>query len=67
MVAVVQLAIMLGATVGGVLFDWSGYRATFEASAGLLVIAAILAMLAARAARSAAAGPASTATEACLR
>ncbi|MBO4119630.1 MFS transporter [Cupriavidus gilardii] len=67
MVAVVQLAIMLGATVGGVLFDWSGYRATFETSAGLLVIAAILAMLAARTARSAAAGPASTATEACLR
>jgi predicted MFS family arabinose efflux permease len=26
MVAVVQLAIMLGATVGGILFDASGYR-----------------------------------------
>lgn len=67
MVAIVQLAIMLGATVGGVLFDWSGYRATFEASAGLLVIAAILAVLTARAARSEASQPESAATEACLR
>ena len=51
MVAVVQLAIMLGATVGGLLFDASGYRATFYMSAVLLVIAAALATLAARAAQ----------------
>ena len=38
-----------GATVGGVLFDMSGYRATFQMSAGLLFIAAVLAVLAARA------------------
>jgi predicted MFS family arabinose efflux permease len=48
MVAVVQLAIMLGATVGGILFDASGYQATFGVSAALLIIAAILAVLAAR-------------------
>ena len=49
MVAIIQLAITGGATVGGVLFDMSGYRATFETSAALLVIAAVLAVLAARA------------------
>lgn len=51
MVAVVQLAIMLGATLGGLLFDASGYRATFLLSAGLLIAAAVLALLAGRAAR----------------
>lgn len=50
MVAVVQFAIAAGAIVGGVLFDMSGYRATFESSAGLLVVAAVLALLAARSA-----------------
>lgn len=55
MVAVVQLAIMLGATVGGILFDANGYQATFGMSAALLVIAAILAALTGRA--SAIAGP----------
>jgi predicted MFS family arabinose efflux permease len=50
MVAVVQLAIMLGATVGGLLFDASGYQATFHLGAALLVASAILAALAARAA-----------------
>jgi predicted MFS family arabinose efflux permease len=50
MVAVVQLAIALGATVGGILFDGFGYRATFSASAVVLVAAAGLALLAARAA-----------------
>jgi predicted MFS family arabinose efflux permease len=50
MVAVVQLAITGGATVGGLLFDWSGYLSTFSASAALLVAAAALALLAARAA-----------------
>jgi predicted MFS family arabinose efflux permease len=49
MVAIIQLAITGGATVGGVLFDMSGYRATFQMSAGLLFIAAVLAVLAARA------------------
>lgn len=43
MVAVVQLAITLGATVGGLLFDRSGYKATFVVSAILLVVAASLA------------------------
>ncbi|WP_306395502.1 MFS transporter [Telluria beijingensis] len=51
MVAVIQLAIMLGATVGGLLFDASGYRATFQLSAGLLVAAAVLALVAGRSAR----------------
>jgi predicted MFS family arabinose efflux permease len=51
MVAVVQLAIMLGATVGGLVFDASGYRATFGMSAAILLAAAVLAVLAARAAR----------------
>ncbi|MFL6532841.1 MAG: MFS transporter [Pseudomonas sp.] len=50
MVAIVQLAIASGATVGGILFDLSGYRATFETSAAVLVVAAVLTILAARAA-----------------
>ncbi len=50
MVAIIQLAIALGATVGGLVFDLSGYRATFESSAALLVVAAVLACLAGRAA-----------------
>jgi predicted MFS family arabinose efflux permease len=49
MVAVVQLAIAAGATVGGILFDASGYRATFGMSAVVLVIAAGVAWLAAKA------------------
>lgn len=43
MVAVIQLSIALGSTLGGVLFDSSGYKTTFAASALLLVIAALLA------------------------
>jgi predicted MFS family arabinose efflux permease len=50
-VAVVQLAIMLGATLGGLLFDASGYGATFGLSAALLLAAAVLALLAGRATR----------------
>lgn len=50
MVAIIQLAIALGATVGGLAFDLSGYQATFELSATILVIAAIVAYLAGRAA-----------------
>ncbi|MBD9638843.1 MFS transporter [Ensifer sp. ENS07] len=48
MVAVVQLAITLGAVVGGILFDTSGYVATFGTSAILLLLAAFLAVLTAR-------------------
>lgn len=48
MVAAVQLSIALGSTIGGVLFDESGYQATFVASAALLLIAAILAALTGR-------------------
>ena len=48
MVAIIQLAIASGATVGGLVFDSSGYRATFELSAALLGVAAVLAFLAAR-------------------
>jgi predicted MFS family arabinose efflux permease len=49
MVAVVQLSIALGSTVGGLLFDSGGHRGTFLLSAGLLVIGAFLAVLTARA------------------
>ena len=48
LVAVVQLAIMLGATLGGLLFDMSGYQATFGLSAALLVVAAVAALVAAQ-------------------
>jgi predicted MFS family arabinose efflux permease len=49
MVAIVQLAIGSGATFGGLAFDLSGYRATFELSAAVLVVAAVFACLAGRA------------------
>ncbi|MDQ2139952.1 MFS transporter [Alcaligenaceae bacterium B3P038] len=49
MVAVVQLAIALGSTVGGVLFDASGYQSTFIASAMVLSIGAFLTYKASRA------------------
>ena len=55
MVAVVQLAIMLGATAGGLLFDGIGYRATFYMSAAVLISAAFMAWLAARTSRAASA------------
>ena len=51
MVAVVQLAITLGAAGGGLLFDAAGYRATFLASAVLLSAAAVFARLDARTGR----------------
>ena len=51
MVAVVQLAIAGGATVGGLLFDAQGYPASFGASAAILVLAAVVAAFAARASR----------------
>ncbi|MCM2404226.1 MFS transporter [Rhizobium sp. S153] len=48
LVAVAQLAITLGAVIGGFLFDASGYQATFGVSAVMLVIAATFTLLAAR-------------------
>ncbi|AAV90201.1 putative arabinose efflux permease MFS family AraJ [Zymomonas mobilis subsp. mobilis ZM4 = ATCC 31821] len=45
MVAVIQLAITLGATCGGVIFDTKGYQATFITSAFILVIASLFAFL----------------------
>jgi predicted MFS family arabinose efflux permease len=50
LVAIVQLAIAGGAIVGGLAFDQSGYKATFELSAAVLVVASVLAWLAGRAA-----------------
>jgi predicted MFS family arabinose efflux permease len=49
MVAAIQLAITLGATVGGFLFDMSGYQSTFATSAAMLVAAGLLALTARRA------------------
>lgn len=48
LVAVVQLAIALGSTVGGLLFDTSGYQSTFVVSTVLLLIAAFLTFLTSR-------------------
>ncbi|WP_375123474.1 MFS transporter [Pseudomonas sp. LW8] len=48
MVAVVQLSIASGSTIGGLLFDGSGYRLTFFASAALLVLAALMTWLTSR-------------------
>ena len=45
MVAVIQLSIATGSTVGGLLFDASGYRSTFMVSAAVLLLAAFLAFL----------------------
>ncbi|MDT9643313.1 MFS transporter [Pseudomonas sp. JV245A] len=48
MVAVIQLSIALGSTLGGLLFDGSGYRTTFLASSVLLVLAAVMAFFTSR-------------------
>jgi predicted MFS family arabinose efflux permease len=48
MVAVIQLAIALGSSVGGLLFDANGYQSTFVASAAVLLMAAFLTFLTAR-------------------
>jgi predicted MFS family arabinose efflux permease len=48
MVAVIQLAIALGSTVGGLLFDSRGYQSTFVASAAVLLLAAFLTFLTSR-------------------
>ena len=45
MVAIIQLSIALGSTVGGLLFDSIGYRSTFMASSAVLLLAAFLAFL----------------------
>jgi predicted MFS family arabinose efflux permease len=52
MVAVIQLAIALGASSGGLLFDHEGYQATFAFSALILVVSAVAAALCAYRARS---------------
>lgn len=49
MVAVIQFAIALGSTIGGVLFDASGYQSTFIASAVMLLIGAFLTLQTSRA------------------
>ena len=48
MVAVVQFAIASGSTLGGWLFDHSGYQSTFTASAAILLLGAALTVLAMR-------------------
>lgn len=48
MVAIVQLSIAMGSTLGGFAFDHHGYQSTFTISAILLVIAAALALLTSR-------------------
>lgn len=48
MVAVIQLSIALGSTVGGVLFDAKGYQSTFTVSAFVLLLAAFLTYLTSR-------------------
>ena len=60
MVAVVQLAIGLGATLGGMAFDASGYRGSFAMSVALLVVAGVVAAWTAQAERGPSAVPAST-------
>jgi predicted MFS family arabinose efflux permease len=51
MVAVIQLAITLGAAGGGLLFGGGGHRATFAASAVILTASALVAALASRESR----------------
>ncbi|EYS97611.1 transcriptional regulator [Cupriavidus sp. SK-4] len=47
-VAVVQMAIALGSTVGGLLFDHHGYQSTFVVSAALLLASAVLTVMTSR-------------------
>ena len=47
-VAVVQLSIALGSTVGGLLFDHSGYQHTFVVSAALLTTCAVMTLVTSR-------------------
>lgn len=48
MVAVIQLSIAIGSTLGGILFDTQGYQSTFGAAAVLLIASALVALLTAR-------------------
>jgi predicted MFS family arabinose efflux permease len=48
MVAVIQMAIALGSTVGGALFDSRGYQTTFVTSAAVLLFGAFLTLLTSR-------------------
>lgn len=48
MVAIIQLCIALGSTFGGALYDAAGHVGTFAASAGVLLLAAVLAAVAGR-------------------
>lgn len=48
MVAVIQLAIALGSTVGGLLFDSRGYQSTFVAGAVVLLLGAAVTLLTSR-------------------
>lgn len=57
LVAVVQLAITLGAAGGGLLYDTGGHTATFLASAAVLLAGALMAALDARTARTGRAAP----------
>lgn len=52
MVAVIQVAITLGAAVGGFLFDYMGYQITFSASAVILGVAVVLAIITTNSTRS---------------
>lgn len=52
LVAVVQMAIALGSTMGGLLYDNSGYQSTFLTSAALLLVSAVLTLMTARTAAS---------------
>ena len=49
MVAVIQTSIAIGSTLGGVLFDWAGYRVTFLVAAAVLAAASVLAFVTSRA------------------
>lgn len=51
MVAVIQLAITLGAVIGGILFDMSGFQIAFATAAGLLLLGAVFGLLTAARAR----------------
>ena len=48
MVAVIQLAIALGATLRGVVYDASGYRSAFALSAAALCTSALVARMSRR-------------------
>jgi predicted MFS family arabinose efflux permease len=48
MVAVIQLGITVGATIGGLVFDSAGVGLTFLSSAGILVLAGVMAFVASR-------------------